>query len=976
MAVDGGKHIWDKYQVWPSAALIAISWYRLCLRGRKATRWADCGDFVRAGAGLLERDGIVASAAELVSRVGSGGAGALFLVGEAGLGKTSVIGQACRRAAEAGLTVGVGRGHPMESGLPYGVLVQAFDGVGARELLAEDAVDSRSAADWPARYYQVLRWLRDRAGDRVFLAIDDLHWADADSVALVSFLCRRMDQVPFGLIASLRPWPAMARDTAAQLMHEGHGNVLRLLPLTEQAAGTLLQARLGRQVPAEARQRAFELSAGNPLLLEQLAVAMGKGTDVSAADIGPAASGQGVLLSRFAGLTGAGMRCAQAAAVLGSGFLPAVAAEIAGLAGADADAAIEALARTGLIEQRPGAAAEFVHPLFRQALYDELPGPVRCRLHARAFAALHARGLDGQAAEHAVQGDLSGDPEAVAVLEAAGRAARRAGAMATAVRWLDKAAAMAGDRASVRLIMDQADAHLVTGGAGVAADAYQTLLSRDDADPRTRLEILWMLARAQATAGRHELAAVTFEHAAGLAGDSDPATGVQVLLDAAYCAWLSGGAASAMALAGRARDLAATAGEAVRVRADASWAEYAVSCGHPDGIAAAEAAVTSWAAPRDVLLSVEETARRGGWGTANSLASCALGVERLPVAERAYSIVRAAAEDAGVPWAAAGLAVGHTYALFRIGRLEQALAAAKAAVSMTELVPLMDGYANAALALISLYTGRLDESARLCQHAEAAAAGRGHLLAQMFVCDTLGHRRLREGAIAEACAAYDRLEDIRARTGIQEPCLPNWPRHAVNAYLAAGRTQDAERVLAWLDEITPRLPCMFPRIAAAAGRARLAELNRDYAGAEALYRSVLTLHSQTDQPVEYCETLLAYGGFLRQAGQPARARPVLAQAAQIAEQTGARWLAGLAHDELKVAGGRLRRRAEPRTLSAQEERVAALVATGTTNAGAARQLHLSVSTIETHLERIYAKLGIHSRYQLIAMRAAEGQLGP
>jgi len=323
---------------------------------------------------LLERDGIVASAAELVSRVGSGGAGALFLVGEAGLGKTSVIGQACRRAAEAGLTVGVGRGHPMESGLPYGVLVQAFDGLGARELLAEDTVDSRSAADWPARYYQVLRWLRDRAGDRVFLAIDDLHWADADSVALVSFLCRRMDQVPFGLIASLRPWPAMARDTAAQLMHEGHGNVLRLLPLTEQAAGTLLQARLGRQVPADARQRAFELSAGNPLLLEQLAVAMGKGTDVSAADIGPAASGQGVLLSRFAGLTGAGMRCAQAAAVLGSGFLPAVAAEIAGLAGADADAAIEALARTGLIEQRPGAAAEFVHPLFRQALYDELPG--------------------------------------------------------------------------------------------------------------------------------------------------------------------------------------------------------------------------------------------------------------------------------------------------------------------------------------------------------------------------------------------------------------------------------------------------------------------------------------------------------------------------------------------------------------------------------------------------------------------------
>ncbi len=71
-----------------------------------------------AGGGLLERDVVVASAAELVGRVGSGGAGALFLVGEAGLGKTSLIGRACQHAAEAGLTVGVGRGHQMESGLP------------------------------------------------------------------------------------------------------------------------------------------------------------------------------------------------------------------------------------------------------------------------------------------------------------------------------------------------------------------------------------------------------------------------------------------------------------------------------------------------------------------------------------------------------------------------------------------------------------------------------------------------------------------------------------------------------------------------------------------------------------------------------------------------------------------------------------------------------------------------------------------
>lgn len=81
--------------------------------------------------------------------------------------------------------------------------------------------------------------------------------------------------------------------------------------------------------------------------------------------------------------------------------------------------------------------------------------------------------------------------------------------------------------------------------------------------------------------------------------------------------------------------------------------------------------------------------------------------------------------------------------------------------------------------------------------------------------------------------------------------------------------------------------------------------------------------------------------------------------------------AGLARAELKVAGGRPGRRAASRQLTAQEGRVARLAATGATNAEIGSQLYLSVSTIETHLEHISAKLGIHSRYELIA-KAADG----
>jgi len=922
-----------------------------------------------ATGGLLERDAIVSSAAALVDGVGAGGTGALFLIGEAGLGKTSIVEGARRRATEAGLTVGVGQGHPMETGLPFGVLAQAFDGAGGRGLLSQDDTESGPLADGPSRYYRVLRWLQQRVGRALFLALDDLHWADADSVALLAFLCRRLPAARFGLIAAMRPWPAGAREAVSGLEHEGRGNVTRLLPLSQRAAGTLLQHRLGHRVPAAVRQRAFDLSAGNPLLLEQLAVTMGQGSEIpDAASVGLAMYGRDVLLSRFAGLPADGMRCAQAASVLGSSFLPDVAAEVAGLDDEQADAAVEALARTGLIVQTAGAAAEFVHPLFHQALYDDLPGPVRSRLHAKAFTALHGRGRYAQAAEHAVQADLAGHPEAVAVLEEAGRSARRAGATATAVSWLDRAVATAGGRASIRLLMDQAEALLASGASKRAIISYRALLSRPDLATADRIEASWMGARALTTAGQHDLAATAFASAASLARDNDREAAVEILLDAAFGTWLSSGIASAMALAAQARDLASTAPAKLRARAEADWTWYAAMCGDPAGIAGAEAVATVCETMTSQTVT-EMTVWRGGWGTGSSPALCAVTVEQFVAADRAFTLARRAAEEANAPYDIAGLALTHSYALARMGRLADALAAAAVTESLTDLVPLVDGYAKVARAYVCLYLGQLEDSARCAGYAGRIAAARGQLFGEMVLCDIHGHRQLREGNIAGACTAYDRLRVLVDRTGAGEPCHPAWARHAVSSYLAAGRRDDAEGIVTWLDTIAPRLPCRFPRIAAATAHAQLAERSGDHDRAEEHHRKALSWHDQIDLPLEHCETLLAYGGFLRRSGQVARARAVLAQAADVAHRAGALWLAGLAHEELKVAGGRLRRRAAPGTLSAQEQRVAALVATGASNADIAMQLSLSVSTIETHLERIYAKLGIHTRYQLIAMTA-------
>ena len=240
----------------------------------------------------------------------------------------------------------------------------------------------------------------------------------------------------------------------------------------------------------------------------------------------------------------------------------------------------------------------------------------------------------------------------------------------------------------------------------------------------------------------------------------------------------------------------------------------------------------------------------------SAFAYSALLIERLADADRAFAAVRAAADRAGAPPAISMLAVGHGYALTRMGRLDEALAAVRLGRSLVDLVPFMDSWASVFTGYIQLYRGDLEDSTRWCERAQATATARGERNALLFAWDVLGHRRLREGAADQACQHYARLEATVHQMGIGEPCLPPWPRHAISAYLAAGRVTDAERVLAWLDRSTQRLPCRFPRIAAATGRAQLAELRGDRDTAQARFRDALALHQQVDLPVEHAETLL------------------------------------------------------------------------------------------------------------------------
>jgi DNA-binding CsgD family transcriptional regulator len=937
------------------------------------SRWLGAvfleGIRVSDAAVLWEREVASAAIAAMLERAPAGTAGALFVNGDAGLGKTALVDRARRLAAERGFLVGSGRGDPMETSLPFGLLNQAFVELG-RATIVQDAGSEPAGPDARgAQFYGALRWLGGLGAVPVLIALDDLHWADADSLSLLYFLCRRLAPLKVAVIGALRSWPADACGLAARLAVDGCADIVRLAPLGAASAGALLTTKLGREVPADEAERAWEVSAGNPLLLEQLALMVGSGQEIPGRT-GPGAHARPVdlLLARFAGLPAAGMRCAQAAAVLGGRFRAGLALQLAQLDDTAGDLALEALDRSGLVQQAAGGGVRFVHPLFRQALYDDLGAAQRGRLHARAFTLLADRGLDAEAAEHAIQAGLADDPRAIGLLERVGRSALRVGALETAVTVLEAAAGLAGDQAAPRLLVSLADALTYAGRPAEAASACDRVLSRPGVEAVTRADALLALARALVYTGAYPAAADRFEECIGLTAQADPGTAVRTFLAYGLASWFCVGPRQAHRVMTRAKRAARPYRDVLRRRVDAAWGLTAIETGDPRGLnlarAAARGVESDPSALTDDVASV--------WGALLTYGSAAKYTDRLAESEHFFRVALQAAEQQGAVEEEATVLVACADTLVRRLRIGEAGRMADRAARLSDLVPLAGPFAAVARAHVLLHMGRLEESQACIGTAQPIVEAIGAWSAELWLSYDQGWRLVAEGRFTEASQTYAAMEAISRRVGIGEPCEVPWACHAIAAYIGCGRHSDALRVISWLDDCAQRLPCRWPRIAAATGRARLAESADDHSAADAFFREALDLHGQTDLPLERLQTLLEYGRFLRRTGQPACARAPLAQAYQLAADAGAHWLADQASQELKVAGGRRRRRAEPGHLTPQEQRVAQFAAARLSNKEIADQLYVSVKTVETHLERIYVKLAIHSRRELLAVARQPG----
>jgi DNA-binding CsgD family transcriptional regulator len=895
---------------------------------------------------LYEREAAAEAVRLLLDAASAGRGGTVFVMAPAGLGKTSVLHMAVAEA-QGRFEVRMGGGDAVEAALPYGLIGQVLGD--DDELPAPEVLGDLPAAN---RFYLTLRRIRRAAADRpLLLALDDLHWADPDSLAFLHLLCRRAPELPLAIVATARPWPDPALRAAEQLAARGLAVIQRLAPLTDPAARDLLRDHFG-DIDGDEADRVVAACDGNPLLLELAGPNLVAGHPDLAS--GPAgAEATRLLLARFSASDSTAQRYVRAASVLGTRFRPSVAAAMADLPAEHAAGTVEALFRADLFRGDDAEWVRFRHALIRQAIYDDIVPPARAYLHERAFRTLLIAGVPiGEAAEHAIAAGLSGDAQAIEALTGAGRAALRAGAVQAARRYLDAAVGLAGDNAPVALQIDLAKALLAGGAAEAAAALLDRILARPGLPALTQLSAQLLLGKAAFHSGAVRRAGELFDTVAAASGDTDPEVALSALLDHTLQSWARLGPRAALPVAVRARGLAADVGRYQQACAEAAWALCAWLSGDPAGLGAAEKAA-SGPAP------VASAASTGHWGLdpAAVPADIAVWAERFPLAERLLADALRIADERAEPFLLFHAALSRSDMFCRLGRLGEALDMADRACDVGELLPVGLPLARAARGLALMEAGQLAEAAA-CEDSDVGpewylAAGY-----QLRLRATLAYR---QGRIDDACSAFDLLEQRTGEWGIADPSHIPFAADAIAAYFAAGRPSDARQVVDRLANCP--LPTRWPAATAAAGQAALAAHDGDLETAEAGLAQAVQLLEPVPMPLARCRTLTAYGAVLARLGRRDKARQLLTDALQHARGCGAGWHADQALTELRRAGGRAGR-IPPGQLSPQEKAVARLARAGRTNRQISRELYLSVNTVETHLAHAYRKLGIGRRGEL------------
>ncbi|MCD4535538.1 LuxR C-terminal-related transcriptional regulator [Nocardioides sp. cx-169] len=897
---------------------------------------------------------------QLLTQAQTGRSGALVVRGEAGIGKTALVEQACSTATSSGFRVKSSVGVEAETQFAFAGLYQLcaplLDLVGALPDPQQDALGvafGLRAGPAPDRFLvglATLNLLAEVAEEAPLLClVDDAQWLDEASAQVLAFVARRVSVERVALLFVLRDSSAGDNHPLAGLPE------LRLEGLGAADAQTLLAASVRRRLDDAVRDRIVAEARGNPLALLELShstqsAQLAGGFELPDSLSVPRriedgfrrrsatlpAETQLLLLVAAADPTGDAALLWRATSHLGISPEAAAPAEASGLLEMD-------------------TRVRFRHPLVRSAVYQAATPPDQRRAHAALAFATDPTVDPDRRAWHRARAVQGTDEEAAAELESAAGRARARGGVAAAAAFLQHAAELTPEPSTrATRVLDAAQAKHDAGASEAALELLAGAATGPlDALQRARLELLRAQIAFHLTRGS-DVSGMLLNAARALA-PLDASLSRETYLHALDAAIITGG------LDHRRGMVEAT--------------EAARSAPPPPGPPGAA----------DLLLDGLVTTYTDGY---------AAGVPQLRQALEAFCADDPAAEVAGGGdtrrwhWLASRTALTlfdddllHTLAHrnVRLAREAGALTTLPASLLFLAAVSVLFGQPARATDLIaeetaitqatggvSLRFGQLLLAAWRGQQAETVeihaaavkeAAARGNdaevTLAQVAMA-------VLHNGLGNYAAAFDAA--MRACESLEPPHINLALPELVEA---ASRADEPAHAAVALDQLNSRAAASgTPWALGMAAHSRA--LTSIGPGAEQHHRQAIELLQGSRMGAYLARAHLVFGEWLRREGRRHDAREQLRTAHQLLSDMGASAFAERAARELRATGEHPRKRtAQPTdSLTAQELHIARLVATGATSREVAGQLFLSPRTIEAHLRSIFRKLGITSRRQL------------
>jgi DNA-binding CsgD family transcriptional regulator len=908
---------------------------------------------INARPGLVGRRSECDRLSGVVAAAKAGRSQVLVIRGEPGIGKTALLDFVVERAV--GCRVARASGVESEMELAYAGLHQLcrphLDRLGrltAPQQAALGAAFGLRAGDAPDGFVvglAVLGLLSEVAEDGPLICVlDDAQWLDHASSQVLHFVARRLTGQPVAVVVATRDCGDRRFAGLPELPLQGLGT---------RDATALLETAVPGTLDRRVRDRIVAECHGNPLALLELPrvmslaeLAFGGGDGLSRGSVVHRLE-QG-FLRQVEALPAASKRLLLTAAVEPTGDVPLLwrAGELLGL-GSDAAVAAEA---AGLIELQHGL--RFRHPLVRTVICRAATRAELRTVHRALADAIDPEVDPDRRAWHKAQASTTPDETVAAELERSAGRALAQGGLASAAAFLERAAVLTPDPARrVLRFLEAAQAKVAAGAIDdssvLLASAQTGRLGETD---RARVELLQARMRFATHRGNKTLPLLLA--AAQRLEPLDPALARDAYLDALTCALWAGRLAAGPDAREVARFLRqALPASAPRAR-DVLLEGLAVL--FTDGYAAA-APISRRAVQAFMGAHVDlEEALSSGWLAASTSMSLWDDASWDLLTRRQLEMAQKAGAVSALPLALA--------ARFYVPLVAGELAAAASIVQRLRAVEevaadptALTGYAEVSLAALR---GDAEEAEPLLhQHLErftARGEGAGVTVVQWaraVLCN--GCCRYAEALVSAREGATDTLGHGPAQWSLAE---------VVESGVRSGDIRAAKDALEALSATAAASGTDWALGVAASRRALLSEGR----AAEDLHREALERLGRTLVRVDLARAHLLFGEWLRREGRRVDARAQLRIAHAELSDMGLGAFAERARRELLATGETVRRRTVggPSGLTSQESHIAGLAAQGLTNPEIGAALYISARTVEWHLRKVFAKLGVATRREL------------